>query len=248
MEEQYIYGRNPVMELLKNGRAIDKLYVQKGELKGSIGKILSLAKDNGIIVQRVEREKLDSLSKGEVHQGVVAFTAQFEYKTVEDGFKLAQEKGEDPFFVILDGIEDTHNLGAIIRTAECAGAHAVIIPKRRSAMVNETVYKASAGAVDNMNIVHVTNLNQTIKDLKDRNVWVYGLDMDGEKYTKANLTGALALVVGSEGKGLSELVKKNCDAIVSLPMFGKTNSLNASNAAAIAMYEVLRQKDEKEKA
>ena len=248
MEEQYIYGRNPVMELLKNGRAIDKLYVQKGELKGSIGKILSLAKDNGIIVQRVEREKLDSLSKGEVHQGVVAFTAQFEYKTVEDGFKLAQEKGEDPFFVILDGIEDTHNLGAIIRTAECAGAHAVIIPKRRSAMVNETVYKASAGAVDNMNIVHVTNLNQTIKDLKDRNVWVYGLDMDGEKYTKANLTGALALVVGSEGKGLSELVKKNCDAIISLPMFGKTNSLNASNAAAIAMYEVLRQKDEKEKA
>ena len=248
MEEQYIYGRNPVMELLKNGRAIDKLYVQKGELKGSIGRILSLASQNGVIVQRVEREKLDSLSKGEVHQGVVAFTAGFEYKSIEDGFKLAEEKGEDPFFVILDGIEDTHNLGAIIRTAECAGVHAVIIPKRRSAMVNETVYKASAGAVDNMIVVSVTNLNQEIKELKERNVWIYGLDMDGQKYTKANLLGPVALVVGSEGKGLSDLVKKNCDAIISLPMFGKTNSLNASNAAAIAMYEILRQKDEKEKA
>lgn len=248
MEEQYVYGRNPVMELLKNNRDIDKLYVQKGELKGSIGKILSLAKEHGIIVQRVEREKLDSLSKGEVHQGVVAFTAQYEYKTIEDGFKHAQDNGKDPFFIILDGIEDTHNLGAIIRTAECAGADAVIIPKRRSAMVNETVYKASAGAVDNMNVVHVTNINQTINDLKEKNVWIYGLDMDGEKYTKANLTGAIALVVGAEGKGLSALVRKNCDGIISLPMFGKTNSLNASNAAAIAMYEVLRQKDEKEKA
>ena len=148
----------------------------------------------------------------------------------------------------MDGIEDTHNLGAIIRTAECAGVHAVIIPKRRSAMVNETVYKASAGAVDNMIVVNVTNLNQTIKELKERNVWIYGLDMDGQKYTKANLLGPVALVVGSEGKGLSDLVKKNCDAIISLPMFGKTNSLNASNAAAIAMYEILRQKDEKEKA
>lgn len=245
MKEEYIFGRNPVIELLKSDKTVDKLYVQKGDLRGSIVRILSLAREKNIIVQRVEKEKLDSLSSGGTHQGVVAFTTSYEYKTLEDAFKSAEERKEDPFFVILDKIEDTHNLGAVIRTAECAGVHGVIIPKRRSAMVNRTVYKVSAGAVDFVNVIHVNNLTRTVEDLKKRGVWVYGLVPGSDvKHYQNNLKGPICLVIGSEGNGISRLLGENLDGIVSIEMKGKINSLNASNAAAIAMYEVLRQRDE----
>src|SRR5690554_39566 len=242
MKEMYVSGRNPVMELLKSDKQVDKLYVLKGELKGSINKIMGKAKDMGIVIQQVDKNKLDSMAEGNAHQGVVALVTGYEYSEVVDMLQLAKTRNESPFILILDGIEDTHNLGAIIRTAECAGVHGVVIPKRRAAMVNQTVYKSSAGAVEHMKVAQVGNITQTIKDLKKEGLWIYGADMDGEKeYFRTELKGAIALVIGNEGKGLSRLVKEKCDVLVNIPMTGKVGSLNASNAASILIYEVVRQ-------
>jgi 23S rRNA (guanosine2251-2'-O)-methyltransferase len=242
MKEMYVSGRNPVMELLKSDKQVDKLYVLKGELKGSINKIMGKAKDMGIVIQQVDKNKLDSMAEGNAHQGVVALVTGYEYSEVVDMLQLAKTRNESPFILILDGIEDTHNLGAIIRTAECAGVHGVVIPKRRAAMVNQTVYKSSAGAVEHMKVAQVGNITQTIEDLKKEGLWIYGADMDGEKeYFRTDLKGAIALVIGNEGKGLSRLVKEKCDVLVNIPMTGKVGSLNASNAASILIYEVVRQ-------
>lgn len=247
MKEMYVSGRNPVMELLKSDKQVDKLYVLKGDLKGSINKIMGKAKDMGIVIQQVDKNKLDSMAEGNAHQGVVALVTGFEYSEVKDIIELAKSRNESPFVVILDGIEDTHNLGAIIRTAESAGVHGVIIPKRRAAMVNQTVYKASAGAVEYMKVAHVTNIVQAMEELKDQGLWIYGADMDSDsEYFNTELKGAIGLVIGSEGKGLSRLVKEKCDVLVKIPMTGKIGSLNASNAASILIYEVVRQSYEKE--
>lgn len=246
MNTQYIAGRNPVLEVLKTDKEIEKLYVLKGELKGSIKKIMGIAKDRGIIVQEVDKNKLDALSEGNVHQGVVASISEYEYADIDDILSTALERREDPFIIILDEIEDPHNLGSIIRTAECAGVHGVIIPKRRSASVNATVYKSSAGAVEHMKISKVTNISNAIEILKDKGLWIYGADMDGEDYHfNTSLRGAIGLVIGNEGKGISRLVKEKCDVLVKIPMKGKVSSLNASNAASILIYEVLRQNHEK---
>lgn len=248
MNELYVVGRNPVIELLKSGKEIDKIYILKGNLQGSIKKIVAMAKDKNILIQEVDRFKLDKMADGNVHQGVAALVTGFKYSTVDDILKKARDMGEDPFIIILDGIEDPHNLGAIIRTAECAGAHGVIIPKRRSARVNQTVYKSSAGAVEHMLIAEVTNISDTITKLKDQGLWIYGADMNGEDYHfNTNLDGAVGLVIGNEGKGISRIVKEKCDVLIKIPMVGKISSLNASTSAAILMYEVIRQKYEKEK-
>lgn len=242
MDFQYVAGRNPVLEILKTDREVEKLYVLKGELQGSINKIIGIAKDRNIVIQQVDKNKLDSLSDGNVHQGVVALVTSYNYVSIDDILKRAKEKNQPPFIIILDGLEDPHNLGAIIRTAECAGVHGVIIPKRRSAQVNQTVYKSSAGAVEHMLVAKVNNIVNTIGELKDNGLWVYGADMDGTDYHfNTSLKGPIALVIGSEGKGLSRLVKEKCDVLVKIPMLGKISSLNASNAASILIYEVVRQ-------
>lgn len=241
MDFQYIAGRNPVLEVLKSQREIEKIYVLKGDLKGSIKKIIGIAKERNIVIQEVDKNKLDTLAKGVAHQGVVALISSYEYARLDDILDRAKEKDQPPFIVILDGIEDPHNLGAIIRTAECAGVHGIIIPKRRSAQVNETVYKASAGAVEHVLVAKVNNINNAIDELKDKGLWVYGADMDGSLYFNTSLKGAVALVIGNEGKGISRLTKEKCDGLVKIPMVGKISSLNASNAAAILMYEVVRQ-------
>lgn len=248
MNEQYVVGRNPVLELLKSDKQIDKLYVLKGDLQGSINKILGIARDKNIIVQQVDKAKLDSMANGNAHQGVCALVTGYEYSTIDKILNKAKSRNESPFIIILDGIEDTHNLGAIVRTAECAGVHGVIIPKRRSAMVNQTVYKSSAGAVEHMLIANVNNISNAIDDLKKQGLWIYGADMDGKDYHfNTPITGAIALVIGNEGKGLSRLVKEKCDVLVKIPMKGKISSLNASTAASILIYEVVRQSYEKEK-
>lgn len=241
MKDTYIIGRNPVMEILKSEREINKLFVQKGDLKGSINKIIGLAKSKNIIIQEVDRNKLDQLSEGGVHQGVVALVVPFKYSTVEEVLNLAEEKNEKPFLIILDGIEDPHNLGAIIRTAECAGVHGIIIPERRSAQVNQTVSKSSAGAVEYMKVVKVVNISDTIDYLKDKGLWIYGADADGDEYFNTELSGSIGLVIGNEGKGISRLVKEKCDFILSIPMTGNISSLNASNAASILIYDIVRQ-------
>ncbi len=242
METQYIIGRNPVLEVLSGDKEIEKIYILKGDLQGSIKKILGKAKDKKIIIQEVDKFKLDELAEGQVHQGVVASIGLYEYVEVEDILNYAKEKNESPLILILDEVEDPHNLGAIVRTAECAGAHGVIIPKRRSATVNGTVYKSSAGAVEHMKIAKVTNISQTLESLKEAGLWIYGADMDGkESYYNTDLTGPVGLVIGNEGRGISRLVKEKCDVLVKIPMYGNVNSLNASNAAAILIYEVIRQ-------
>lgn len=233
-----IAGRNPVMEAIRSGRSIESILVAKGERSGSVVAIIAKAKQKNIPVKDVDSKKLDFLAKGVNHQGIVAQCAVKEYSTLEDIFALAEERGESPFIIVLDKIEDPHNLGAIIRTAECAGAHGVIIPERRSAGLSYTVEKTSAGALEYMPVVRVKNISAVLQKLKDKGIWVYGADMDGEHYKKVNFDGAVALVIGNEGKGISPLVAKNCDVIVSLPMKGKINSLNASVAAGILMYEI----------
>lgn len=245
MSTQNIFGRNPVLEILKSDKEIEKLYVLKGDLKGSIKKIIGIAKDKGIIIQEVDKNKLESLSDGNLHQGVVAVVTEYEYVEIEDMLELASKRDEDPFLIILDEIEDPYNLGSIIRTAECAGLHGIIIPKRRSASVNNTVYKSSAGAAEHMLVTKVTNISNTIEKLKEKGLWIYGADMDGADYHfNTELKGAIALVIGNEGRGLSRLVKEKCDVLVRIPMKGKISSLNASNAASILMYEVVRQRHE----
>ncbi|MGO5174994.1 23S rRNA (guanosine(2251)-2'-O)-methyltransferase RlmB [Ruminococcus sp. LCP21S3_E8] len=233
-----IAGRNPVMEAIRSGRSIESILVAKGERSGSVVAIIAKAKQKNIPVKDVDSKKLDFLAKGVNHQGIVAQCAVKEYSALEDIFALAEEREESPFIIVLDKIEDPHNLGAIIRTAECAGAHGVIIPERRSAGLSYTVEKTSAGALEYMPVVRVKNISAVLQKLKDKGIWVYGADMDGEHYKKVNFDGAVALVIGNEGKGISPLVAKDCDVIVSLPMKGKINSLNASVAAGILMYEI----------
>lgn len=235
-EEKIISGKNSVLELLLSGKEIDTLFISSVDENK---KIFALAKKNKILIKEVSREKLNSLA-GEKNQGVVAIISPFKYCSVDDILKNAEQKSHQPFIIIADCIEDPHNLGAIIRTAEAGGADGVIIPKRRNAALNATVYKTSAGAVSWMKVARVTNLNETIKYLKSKNIWVYGAEADGDSVYHTNLSGAVALVIGSEGKGLSPLVRKNCDKILSLPMLGNINSLNASVSAGILIYEVVK--------
>lgn len=239
---ELIYGRNSVMEAVKSGRAIDSLIVAKGERGGSVGKIIAECRDKGVVVKEVDRKKLDYMTGGANHQGVAAYAAVHEYAELDDVFDLAQSRGEKPFIIICDEVEDPHNLGAIIRCADAAGAHGVIIPKRRNASLSYTVGKTSAGAVEYVPVVRVPNLAAAIDDLKSRGLWIYGADMDGEDRCDVDFSGSVALVIGSEGKGLGRLVREKCDFIVSLPMKGRVNSLNASVAAGVLMYEVVRQR------
>lgn len=238
---EHLEGRNPVLEALKSGRTINKILVAKGEKHGSIREILKLANNKGLIVQEVDKKKLDSLAQSGSHQGVLALVAPQAYVEIEDILQKAEEKGEPPFLILLDGIEDPHNLGSILRSADGAGAHGVVIPERRAAALTAIVGKTSAGAIEYIPVARVTNMAQTIENLKEKGLWVVGAHMDGESYTSANLTGPLAIVVGGEGKGLGRLVKEKCDFLVSIPMKGKVSSLNAAVAASLLMYEVVRQ-------
>ena len=245
IQNEIIEGRNAVMEALRAGRAMDKLYISKGEVDRTLGHIASTARDKGIVVVECDRRKLDFMSRTHAHQGVIALAAVREYCSVEDLFAIAEERGEAPFLIVCDEISDGHNLGAIIRSAECAGAHGVIIPKRRSAGLTAVVDKASAGAAEHMAVARVPNIPAALKELKDRGVWVYGTAADGQNdLWHTDFSGPLALVIGSEGDGMGRLVRECCDVIVSLPMKGKVSSLNASAAAAITMYEILRQRSQ----
>ena len=235
-----IAGRNAVSEAIRSGRPIDKILVARGDRSGAVVGILAKAREKQIPVKEADRTKLDFLSGSAPHQGIVALAAAKEYCTVEDILAYAQERGEPPFLVILDELEDPHNLGAIIRTAECTGVHGVIIPKRRSASLSYTVGKASAGAIEYMRVARVTNIANLIDELKERGVWIYGADMNGTDYLQCDMSGACAIVIGNEGKGIARLVREKCDAIVSLPMKGHINSLNASVAAGILMYHALK--------
>lgn len=237
-----LFGRNSLIEALKSQRAIDKLFVQRGEQEGSIKKIIADAKANGLLVQEVEKAKLDELTGHERHQGVVAYAAAKEYSTIDDMFNLARDKAEQPFILILENIQDPHNLGAIIRSAHNAGVHGIIIPKRRAVGLTATVSKASAGALEYMHIAKVNNIAQTIEQLKEKGLWIACADMDGEIIYQENLKGAIGIVIGSEGEGISRLVKSKCDFVVSIPMYGKVTSLNASVAASVLAYEVVRQR------
>ncbi|MBQ8383544.1 MAG: 23S rRNA (guanosine(2251)-2'-O)-methyltransferase RlmB [Clostridia bacterium] len=233
--EGVIYGRNAVLEALKAEKTLDKLFVQGGEREGSITLIVAKAKEAGIPVVQVAREKLDSLSGGGVHQGVVALAAGVEYCSVDDLLRIAEEKGESPFLVIADGVEDPHNLGAIIRCAEGAGAHGLIISKRHCAPVTPVVVKSSAGAIQHLPIAKVVNIAATIDELKKKGVWIYGAEAEGTSLYDADLSGSAAFVVGSEGSGISRLVKEKCDFLLSIPMYGKVNSFNVSCAAAVVL-------------
>ena len=239
---ELIYGRNAVLEALRAGRCIDKLFVAQGDNKGSVGKIIAMAREAGVPVKDVAPQKLDAMCGGGSHQGVAMSVAAVEYGEIEDIYRIAKERDEALFVVVADEIEDPHNLGAIIRTAECAGAHGVIIPKRRSAGLSPTVYKASAGAASHIPVVRVANITAAIGELKGHGVWVYCADMDGKSWCEVDYSGAVALVVGSEGSGVGRLVREQCDFIVSLPLRGKINSLNASVAGGIVMYEIARQR------
>lgn len=239
VKSDVISGRNPVSEAVRSNRPIDKILVARGEKSGAVVGILAKAKQKQIPIKEVDRTKLDYITGNTNHQGIIAFAAAKEYSTVEEIFEYAESLNEAPFIVVLDELEDPHNLGAIIRTAECAGVHGVIVPKRRSASLSYTVGKASAGAVEYMRVARVTNIASLLDELKERGVWVYGADMDGTDYRKCDFSGACAIVIGNEGKGISRLVREKCDVIVSLPMKGKINSLNASVAAGILMYSAM---------
>ncbi len=240
--ENIIVGRNPVMEAIKSGRTIEKILIKKGKYEGSIVPIVKKAKEARIIIQETEKGKLDALAEGAAHQGVIAYVSDFKYCTVADILKKAQDKGEAPFVVLCDKITDPHNLGAIIRTAECAGVHGIIIPKRGSVGVNGTVEKTSAGAAEHMLVAKVTNLASVIDDLKEQGMWFAAADMDGQPMYDIDLKGSLGIIIGNEGSGVSRLVKEKCDFIATIPMKGKINSLNASVAGGILMYEALRQR------
>ena len=241
--EDLIEGRNAVTEALRAGRNIDKIYIAKGEVDKTLGHIASRARDMGIVVVEADRRKLDSMSVTHAHQGVVALAAVREYSSIDDILRIAEDRGEAPFVIVCDEISDPHNLGAIIRTAECVGVHGIIIPKRRSAGLTSIVGKTSAGAVEHMAVARVSNLTAAIKELKERGLWVYGTAADAPAgMWETNLTGPICVVIGSEGDGMGRLVTENCDVLVSIPMHGKVNSLNASAAASILMYEVLRQR------
>ncbi|HYF93120.1 MAG TPA: 23S rRNA (guanosine(2251)-2'-O)-methyltransferase RlmB [Symbiobacteriaceae bacterium] len=239
-----IEGRNPVLEALKAGREINKLLVAKGAREGSILQVIGVAREAGVIIQEVDRARLDQLAEGRNHQGVIAMVAAHKYAEVDDIFAAAAAKGEDPLILVLDGIEDPQNLGSLLRTADAVGAHGVIIPERRAAGLTETVAKVSAGAVEYVPVARVVNITRTLEELKKRGVWVVGTHQDAkELYHQARLTGPLAVVIGSEGKGIGRLVSENCDFMVRLPMLGHVTSLNAAVAGAILVYEIRRQRD-----
>lgn len=240
--DNLIIGRNAVLELLKSGREIESVLVARGEREGSINRIIALCREKGVVIKDVDRKKLDFISGGANHQGVAANVSAHEYSSVDDILAYAEEKGEAPFIIICDEIEDSRNLGAIIRTAEACGVHGIIIPKRRSAGLNFAVAKTSCGALEYMRVARVGNLASTIDALKKKNIWVYAADMDGQRWDKTDFSGGAALVIGNEGSGVGRLIKEKCDVTVSLPMLGRVNSLNASVAAGIIMYEIARQR------
>lgn len=245
--DDQIEGRNSVLELLESGKDVNKIFVTRGEKHGSINKILGIAKERKIIVVEKDKKQMDEMSQEENYQGVIAIVPPFEYVEISDILDVAKERNEDPFVIVLDGIEDPHNLGSIIRTAETAGVHGVIIPKRRAVSVNSTVNKASAGAVEHMKIARVTNISDAIEELKQAGLWVCGTAVDTNKYYyNQDLTGPLAIVIGNEGKGIGEKVKKNCDFLVKIPMKGKVQSLNASVSTGIVVYEAVKQRIRKE--
>ena len=237
-----IEGRNPIIEALRSDRPIDKLMISNTSKEGSIKKIIGMAKEKNVVIQYVDKHKLDEISTSHSHQGVIAVVSDYKYYELEDLLAIARERGEDPFFIILDEITDPHNLGTIIRTADAVGAHGVIIPKRRSVHITPVVAKASAGAVEYVPVCKVTNIVNTIKKLKGEGLWIAAADMDGQTFYEQNLTGALGLVIGSEGFGISRLVKQNCDFTVKMPMIGNVTSLNASVAAGILLYEIFKQR------
>ncbi|WP_175548439.1 23S rRNA (guanosine(2251)-2'-O)-methyltransferase RlmB [Lutispora thermophila] len=237
-----IEGRNPVLEALKSGREIDKLFVQSGQLEGSIKQIIAIARDKNILIKEVDKAKLDKMSKTKSHQGVIASAALYKYYEVDDILDIAKEKGEDPFIVILDEITDPQNLGSILRSCDAAGVHGVIIPKRRAASLTPIIGKISAGAVEYVPVAKITNINQTMSYLKEKGLWIAGADASGETYYEKDLTGPLALVVGSEGKGLGRIVKENCDFIVGIPMSGNISSLNAAVSCAVLIFEAKKQR------
>ena len=241
-EELTIEGRNAVLEAFRSGKTIDRLFVLDGCQDGPVRTIVREAKKHDTIVNFVPKERLDSMSETGHHQGVMAYAAAYEYAEVEDILKIAEEKGEPPFLFLLDGIEDPHNLGAIIRTANLAGAHGVIIPKRRGVGLTSTVAKASAGALNYTPVEKVTNISATIEELKERGLWFVCADMGGESMYRLNLTGPIGLVIGNEGEGVSRLVKEKCDMIASIPMKGDIDSLNASVATGVLAYEIVRQR------
>jgi 23S rRNA (guanosine2251-2'-O)-methyltransferase len=239
-----IEGRIPVLEALRAGREINKLIIAKGAREGSIIQVLAIAHENGVIVQEVDRNRLDQLAEGRNHQGVIAMVAAHTYATVDDIFAKAELASQDPLILVLDGIEDPHNLGSLIRTADAAGVHGVIIPERRAVGLTETVAKVSAGAVEYVPVARVTNIVKTLDELKARGLWVVGTHQEGrELYHQARLTGGLVVVIGSEGKGIGRLVAERCDFMVRLPMMGEVSSLNAAVAGAILIYEIRRQRD-----
>lgn len=241
--DDQVEGRNSVLELLESGRDINKIFIEKGEKHGSINKIIAIARERKIIINEVEKAKFNQMTQTENSQGVIAIVPPFDYCEVEDILDEAKKRNEKPFIIILDGIEDPHNLGSIIRTAETAGVHGIIIPKRRAAQVNSTVNKVSAGAVEHMKIARVNNITETIKMLKENDVWVCGTDMNTDTYYYGqDFNLPIAIVIGSEGFGMSRLVKENCDFLVKIPMKGKITSLNASVSAGIVMYEVVKQR------
>ena len=240
--ECVVAGRNAVRELLSSGRDIDKIYVSTGEREGSIKMLVAMARERKVPVTEVDKSKLDYISGAAAHQGIVALAPKHDYSSVDDIIAYAESRGEAPFVVILDELEDPHNLGAIMRSADCAGAHGIIIPKRRSVGLTSTVGKASAGAIEHVRVAKVTNLASTIDELKERGLWIYGADMDGSEYYNTDFSGGVALVLGSEGFGISRLVKEKCDFIVSIPLYGNVNSMNVSCAGAVLLTEVARQR------
>lgn len=242
-KNEMIEGRNAVLEALRAGRALDKVYIARGETDKALAHIAGLARERGVSVSDCDRRKLDAMSVTKAHQGVIAVCAVREYASLDDILALAESRGEAPFVVVCDEISDPHNLGAIIRSAECVGAHGVVIPRRRSAGLTAVVGKTSAGAAEHLPVARVANISAALQELKDRGLWVYGAAAEGSTpMWETDLTGPLALVIGSEGEGLGRLVRERCDFLVSIPLRGKVGSLNASTAAAVLMYEVLRQK------
>ena len=242
-KEELLAGRNAVMEALRSGRGINKLLVAQGSREGSLAEILSLARERGIVVRVVEREKLNAMAGDLRHQGVVAQVAPVAYADLEDILKGAEERGEAPLLLLLDELEDPHNLGALMRTADAMGVHGILMPKRRSVPLTATVAKTSAGAVEYVPVARIGNVVQTLKTLKEKGFWVAGADVEGRQLCQeADLTGSMVLVVGSEGRGMSRLTKENCDLLLRIPMFGKINSLNASVAGSILMYEAMKQR------
>lgn len=238
-----IEGRNSVLELLESGKDVNKIFIAKGQKHGSINKIIAIAKERKIIIVEKDKKQMDKIAQTQNYQGIIAMVPPFEYCEIDDILNTAKERNEEPFVLILDGIEDPHNLGSIIRTAETAGVHGIIIPKRRAASVNSTVNKVSSGAVEYMNIARVTNISDSIQELKDKGLWICGTDISADKYYyNQDYKGAIGIVIGNEGKGMSDKIKKNCDFLVKIPMKGKVSSLNASVSAGIVIYEAVKQR------